>query len=97
MSRFPWLILMMAPLLAQAPSANVVGRVVDVSGAVIPGATIKITNLDTNQTYRGTSNGAGDYTVLYLSPGRYWQEATSVGWGLQTPGIRAAGGSATAA
>ena len=71
---------MMAPLLAQAPSANVVGRVVDASGAVLPGVAIKITNLDTNQTYRGTSNGAGDYTVLYLTPGRYWQEATSVGF-----------------
>jgi outer membrane receptor protein involved in Fe transport len=68
------------PLAAQTPSASVVGRVVDASAAVIPGVTINITNLDTNQTYRGIANGAGDYTVPYLNPGRYSLEAEGPGF-----------------
>ncbi|NOT62930.1 MAG: hypothetical protein HOP19_22195, partial [Acidobacteria bacterium] len=35
---------------AQTPTAGVTGRVTDVNGAVVAGATIKITNLDTNRT-----------------------------------------------
>jgi outer membrane receptor protein involved in Fe transport len=80
MSRFVCLILLVAPLLAQAPSASVVGRVVDASGAVVPGVAVKITNLDTNQAYSGSSNGSGDYTVLYLIPGRYSEEALAKGF-----------------
>src|SRR5947209_8352592 len=80
MSRFVFLVLFASPLLGQAPSASVVGHVVDASGAVVPGVAVKITNLDTNQTYRGLSNGAGDYTVPYLIPGRYSEEATGVGF-----------------
>jgi outer membrane receptor protein involved in Fe transport len=80
MLRFACFVLLVAPLLAQAPSASVVGRVVDSSGAVVPGVAVRITNLDTNQTYRAVSNGAGDYTVLYLIPGRYTQEATGAGF-----------------
>jgi outer membrane receptor protein involved in Fe transport len=67
-------------LCGQTPSASVVGHVVDATGAVIPGVSVKISNLDTNQTYRGSSNGAGDYTILYLTPGRYALEATSQGF-----------------
>ena len=80
MLRFVCLILLAAPLLGQAPSASVVGRVVDASGAVVPGVAVKISNLDTNQTYRGSSNGSGDYTVLYLIPGRYSLEALAQGF-----------------
>jgi hypothetical protein len=80
MSRLFWFILTATSLLAQAPSASVVGRVVDASAAVIPGVVVKVTNLDTNQTYRGVSNGAGDYTILYLTPGRYSQEAAGAGF-----------------
>jgi hypothetical protein len=34
--------------LAQNPSASVVGRITDPAGAVVPGVTVKITNIDTN-------------------------------------------------
>jgi hypothetical protein len=69
-----------AALLAQVPSASVVGRVSDQSGAVIPGVAVKVTNLDTNQSHRASSNELGDYTVLYLPPGRYSVEASSAGF-----------------
>jgi Carboxypeptidase regulatory-like domain/TonB-dependent Receptor Plug Domain len=65
---------------AQTPSASVVGRVADPTGAVIPGVVIKVTNLDTNITGQASSNAVGDFTVPYLNPGRYTLEATAVGF-----------------
>src|SRR5437879_4997595 len=71
---------MVAGLNAQQPSASVVGRVTDATGAVIPGVAIKITNLDTNIAQTGTSNHIGDFTIPYLNPGRYRMEATLTGF-----------------
>lgn len=65
---------------AQNPTASVVGRVVDATGAVIPGVAIKVTNVETNQNYSGLSNQVGDYTVPYLNPGKYTLEAQSQGF-----------------
>src|SRR5262245_50641634 len=67
-------------LLAQTPSANVVGRVTDPTGAVIPGVAIQVTNLDTNISQTAQSNEVGDYTIPFLRPGRYSLEATSSGF-----------------
>ena len=69
-----------AALYSQQPSASVVGRVTDPSGAIIPGVSIKITNLDTNVSRTGKSNDAGEYTVPFLSPGRYTMEAMQKGF-----------------
>jgi hypothetical protein len=66
---------------AQTPSAGVTGRVTDATGAVIPGATIKVTNLDTNISQQAASNEAGDFVIPYLNPARYTLEA-------QAPGFR---------
>src|SRR6185369_1528908 len=63
--------------LAQNPSASVVGRITDPTGAVIPGVTIKITSIDTNLSQQARSNESGDYTVPFLNPGRYSLEATA--------------------
>lgn len=64
----------------QTPSASVVGRVTDPSGAVVPGAAIRITNLDTGLLHKAASNAAGDFTVPYLNPGRYSLEAAMPGF-----------------
>ncbi len=71
---------LLASLNAQQPSASVVGRVTDATGAVIPGVSIKITNLDTNIAQTGSSNAIGDFTIPYLNPGRYRMEATLTGF-----------------
>jgi outer membrane receptor protein involved in Fe transport len=65
---------------AQTSSASVVGRVTDPTGAVIPGVSIKITNLDTNISQTGSSNEVGDFTIPYVPPGRYSLEAGSAGF-----------------
>src|SRR5260370_29659357 len=58
-------------LLAQAPTATLVGRVVDSSRAGVPGAAIKVRNLDTNQTRPALTSETGDFTVSALPPGPY--------------------------
>jgi hypothetical protein len=65
---------------AQSPSAQVVGRVTDSSGAVIPGVVVRVTNLDTNISQQASSNGAGDFAVPYLNPGRYSMEVQADGF-----------------
>jgi hypothetical protein len=65
---------------AQTPTASVVGRVTDASGAVLPGVTVIITNPDTNRPTEAVTNGQGDYTILFLNPARYVLEATLSGF-----------------
>src|SRR5215831_7670991 len=79
-SLLPLVLCSLLPLAAQTPSASVIGRVTDPSGAVVPAVAIQVTNLETNQTHRGVSNGAGDFTVPYLNPGRYTLDATARGF-----------------
>jgi Carboxypeptidase regulatory-like domain len=64
--------------LAAAPAATaqilygtIVGIVRDTSGAVIPGATVTIVNVDTNLTREATTNADGAYSVINLLPGPY--------------------------
>ena len=52
-------------------SANVQGTVTDSSGALVPNASVTLTNLDTGIPSHATSNSSGQYHVNSLSPGRY--------------------------
>src|SRR5438132_8297107 len=73
-----WQILIVALLLAlsvcvaaQVTTADVVGRVTDSSGAVLPGVTIVIENLGTGATRSAVSRDTGDYVFNLLPAGRY--------------------------
>jgi len=66
--------------LAQAPTATVTGRVTDSSGGVIPGVSVLVRNLDTNQTQQTESSAQGEFTVPFIPPGRYAIEANSKGF-----------------
>ncbi|HXE08436.1 MAG TPA: carboxypeptidase-like regulatory domain-containing protein [Acidobacteriaceae bacterium] len=59
------------PVLAQQTRSTLTGRVTDTTGAIVPGAQINITNMDTGAKTSVKSNSAGDYTVPFLTPGRY--------------------------
>ena len=50
---------------------NINGTVKDASGAVIPGATVVVTDTDTGVSRTLTTNGAGEYTATFLQPGHY--------------------------
>ena len=69
-----------APLIAQVESGTITGVVSDASGAVIPGAHVVVTSVDTKAA-RSTDTGAsGDFTVPFLTPGRYNIEVSKEGF-----------------
>ena len=54
-----------------AQSATVVGNVTDSTGAVVPNASVTLTNSATNVSTKGTTNSDGAYYIPYLAPGTY--------------------------
>lgn len=56
---------------AQEARGAIVGRVSDSTGAVIPGASVKVTRLATGITVSTQTNDQGAYQALYLIPGLY--------------------------
>jgi hypothetical protein len=65
---------------AQTERGNITGAVTDASGAAVPGATVTITNLATNQSVTVTSTGAGDFNGANLPPGNYRLEFSATGF-----------------
>lgn len=59
------------PLFGQETRSIISGRVLDPSGAAVPGATVRITNTDTNSTFTLTTNDSGYYEANLLLPGNY--------------------------
>jgi len=58
-------------VLAQTSTGQISGQITDPSGAVIPGATITVTNIESGVSRTVTSNESGYYTVPLLQPGDY--------------------------
>ena len=56
---------------AQSSTGTLSGQISDPSGAVVPGATVKIVNLETNAISTVTTNDAGTFKVASLQPGPY--------------------------
>ena len=56
---------------AQEFRGGISGRVTDSSKGRLPGATVTMTNVATNVASTTTTNGEGDYNILYLTPGTY--------------------------
>src|SRR5919198_670269 len=56
---------------SQITTGVIDGTVVDTSGAVLPGASVEIRNVDTNLTRNVTTDRDGRFAALQLPPGRY--------------------------
>ena len=65
------LLLLPCLIWAQGNTGSILGVVSDPSGAVIPGATVRVENVDTGVANELTSNEVGSYVVRFLQPGRY--------------------------
>src|SRR2546428_2862231 len=65
------LLLLAATLAAQTITGTIQGVVSDKSGAVLPGVTIRVTNLGTNQVREVLTNETGSYFVPLLPVGKY--------------------------
>ena len=59
------------PASAQTVLGRVAGTVLDASGAVLPGATITLTNVATNQVSTAVTTDTGAFTFPQVSPGTY--------------------------
>ncbi len=68
----------------QAVSGNISGTVVDPSGAVVPNASITITDLDRGTVYNATSSSDGNFSQTHLLAGHYQVKVTSPGFGAFT-------------
>jgi hypothetical protein len=55
----------------QATTGNLIGTVVDPSGAVVAGAAVTATNVETGATRSGETNGTGSFDIEALPPGKY--------------------------
>src|SRR4051794_37215003 len=68
------------PTLAQNTTADIVGTVTDSSGAVISGATVELTNVETQEKRTIISGESGEYTFTLLKPSRYSLTVTASGF-----------------
>jgi hypothetical protein len=85
MKRFALLVTVLALLFpvaapAQVDRATLSGVVKDAGDAVLPGATVMLTNLATNVVSRQVTNAAGSYLVVNLIPGKYRMEVELSGF-----------------
>lgn len=72
--------LMMPHLAAQTVAGSISGLITDPSGAAITGASIVVTDIERNVTFRASSNDSGFYLVTPLPPGRYKVRAEKTGF-----------------
>src|SRR5262245_42240695 len=70
---------LIAPSAAQENRATIFGSVTDPQGGVIPNATVKATNVETNSATTTTSNESGLYSLPFLPVGRYRISITANG------------------
>ena len=78
-----------AAAVAQTAGAGTInGTVSDASAAVIPGATVTITNTDTGVSHDYQTNESGLYNAAFLLPGHYKVSATASNFGkVDTTGL----------
>ncbi len=76
--------LLCAPVLHAQYNASIQGTVTDPTGAVIPNATLTLTNNATNEKQTTTSNGDGVYTFGALPPGIFKITAERNGFATKT-------------
>ncbi len=73
----------MTDALGQTGRANITGTVTDSQGAVVAGATVTATNNSTGVATPATTNGAGVYNIIQITPGVYTVKVEKEGFGAQ--------------
>ncbi|HET7698488.1 MAG TPA: TonB-dependent receptor [Vicinamibacterales bacterium] len=84
LSRFVCAALLLAlarPAAAQTVTGTIQGTVTDTSGAVLPGVTITLTQVETGTERAIITNGEGIYNAPFLQIGRYTVKAELPGFG----------------
>jgi hypothetical protein len=74
------LALLVRPAAAQVLFGSMVGNVTDSTGAGVPGAVVKVTEMQTNESRTAVTNEAGTYTISTVPAGTYQVEVTKTGF-----------------
>lgn len=69
---------------AQSDNGSIVGTVTDQTGAVIPNATVSVTNSDTGLKFQAKSNNAGEFRIFAVPRGNYRADVTAQGFESQS-------------
>jgi Carboxypeptidase regulatory-like domain len=69
-----------ATLVAQMDQGTITGVVLDNTGAVVPGAAVSLTSVDTGLTLNATTDGSGVYTFSPVQIGNYKLSAKAAGF-----------------
>src|SRR5260370_30769192 len=79
---FLFSILLLCPIAtyAQSTFGTILGTVKDNSGAIVPKATVKLTDTDENTGRETTTNGNGDYEFVNTKAGHYKLEVATQGF-----------------
>jgi hypothetical protein len=72
---------------AQVDRATLAGTVKDTAGGVLAGATVTVTNVNTNVASKATTSGTGTFLVVNLQSGQYLVEAEAQGLKKSTQSI----------
>ena len=67
-------------LWAQGQISMLSGVITDATGSVVPGALVRVTNVETGENYQALSNEGGNYTLPLVKPGRYDLAAEAPGF-----------------
>ncbi len=77
-------------------SGDVTGTITDPTGASIPGATVTLTNVNTNVSQTAATNDAGSYRFAFVPPGSYKVDVKAGGFQPQrTPNVVVVAGQPT--
>src|SRR6266852_2600008 len=67
-------------LYAQTSSSSITGTVTDVSGAIVPGASVSLTNEATGISVKQSTSGSGVYAFPSLAAGNYTLTVEAAGF-----------------
>lgn len=68
------------PAAAQTLRASISGVVKDPSGAVVPGATVRLLSKETNRSQAAVTDSEGSFSMVSLAPGSYQLEIEAAGF-----------------
>jgi hypothetical protein len=74
------LLLVVTPVLAQTTSTQILGTVVDPTGAAVPDAAVEAVRVHTGEKRTATTNQAGDYIIPYVEIGEYQVSVEAAGF-----------------
>src|ERR1700681_1534490 len=68
------------PFIGQVLKGSISGTITDPNGAVVPGAQVKATHVESGQVFTTTSDNSGSFRFSLIPPGNYKVEFTKQGF-----------------